>query len=419
MPTRADAPRVVVSGAGVVSPIGCDLATFDAALFAGRSAVVAHAVELPGIAVPVIPIARCGADAFDAGAIVAPSRLPLDRGTAMALAAARDAAAAARVTPGSVDPERLGVYWGSGMGGAATFEATCRAVYAERRRMRPTSVVTTMPNAPLAEIALAFGAHGAALAYACACASSAVAIGEAMRAIRGGWIDVAIVGGSESMLVPGVLASWQAMRVLAPVSIDDAAAAASSCRPFAADRAGFALGEAAAAFVIESAASASARGVAPLAQLAGYATNCDGVHITQPDAAGQTRAMRAALADADLSPSDIGYVNAHGTATTAGDAAEAASLAEVFGAGGVPVSSTKAIHGHLLGAGGAVELLAVLRSLACGRLPVSANTAAADASFAIDLVTGASRAAPAMRHALSNSFAFGGTNAVLVASRLS
>ncbi len=414
---RPDAPRIVVTGAGIVSPIGCDLATFDASLFAGRSAVIAHAVDLPGIAVPPVPVARCEGRAFDAASVVAPSRIPLDRGVALALTAARDAAAAARLAPGTVDPERLGVYWGSGMGGVATFEATCRTVYADRKRMRPTSVVTTMPNAPVAEIALAFGARGAAIAYACACASSAVAIGEAMRAIRGGWIDMAIVGGSESMLGPGVLASWQAMRVLAPVSMDDAAGAAASCRPFAADRAGFALGEAAAAFVIESARHAAARGAAPFAQLAGYATNCDAVHITKPDAAGQARAMRAALADAGLSPSDIGYVNAHGTATTAGDAAEAGSLADVFGANGVPVSSTKAIHGHLLGAGGAVELLAALRSLATGQIPHTANVETKDAALPIDLVIGRSRNTPGLAVAMSNSFAFGGTNAVLVASR--
>ena len=304
------------------------------------------------------------------------------------------------------------------MAGAATFEATCRTVYAERRRMRPTSVVTTMPNAPVAEIALLFGARGAALSYACACASSAVAIGEAMRAIRAGWIDVAIAGGSESMLAPGVLASWQAMRVLVPLgaSASDAAAVAACCRPFAAERNGFALGEAAAAFVLESSAHAAARRARAGAMLAGYATNCDGVHITQPDASGQARAMAAALADAGLVASDIGYLNAHGTATTAGDAAEAESIARVFGAGGVPVSSSKAIHGHLLGAGGAVELLAALRALHSRRLPPTANTAAADPAFTIDLVLREARRSEGLHAAMSNSFAFGGTNAVLIAT---
>ncbi len=406
----------MVTGAGIVSPIGNTLADFDAALFAGRSAVRAQALDLPGIDLPPVPVASAE---FDAAAVAAPSRVPLDRATAMALAAARDAAHAAGLGPGSFEPERLGIFWGSGMAGAATFEATCRTVFADRRRMRPTSVVTTMPNAPAAEIALLFGARGAALAYACACASSAVAIGEAMRAIRAGWIDVAIAGGSEAMLMPGVLASWQAMRVLVPLgaAAGDAAAVAACCRPFAAERNGFALGEAAAAFVLESGAHAAARGASAQALLAGYATNCDGVHLTQPDAAGQARAMTAALADAGLAAGDIGYLNAHGTATTAGDAAEAESIARVFGAGGVPVSSSKAIHGHLLGAGGAVELLAALRALAAGRLPPTANVEAADPTFAIDLVTGGSARQAPIAHAMSNSFAFGGTNAVLIASR--
>ena len=403
---------------GVVSPIGNTLATFDTALFEGRSAVRAQALDLPGIDLPPVPVAAAD---FDAAAEVAPSRVPLDRATAMALAAARDAARAAHLEPGRFDPERLGIFWGSGMAGAATFEATCRTVYADRRRMRPTSVVTTMPNAPVAEIALLFGARGAALAYACACASSAIAIGEAMRAIRAGWIDVAIAGGSEAMLTPGVLASWQAMRVLVPLggaaTNGSAASVAAVCRPFAADRAGFALGEAAAAFVLELPAHAAARGVPAKAMLAGYATNCDGVHITQPDASGQARAMTAALADAGLAPGAIGYLNAHGTATTAGDAAEAESISRVFGAHGVPVSSSKAIHGHLLGAGGAVELLAALRALTLRRLPPTANVSSADPAFAIDLVTGAAREIATLRAAMSNSFAFGGTNAVLIAVR--
>jgi len=151
--------------------------------------------------------------------------------------------------------------------------------------------------------------------------------------------------------------------------------------------------------------------------LAGYATNCDGIHITNPEAAGQARAMRAALDDAGLDPKAIGYLNAHGTATLPGDAAEAESIALVFGAGRVPVSSTKAIHGHLLGAGGAVELLAAARALVGERLPPTAHTSMVDSSFALDLVTDTARPAPGLRHVMSNSFAFGGTNAVLVASR--
>jgi len=389
--SRAAAP-VAVTGSGVVSPIGNGVAAFADAVFAARSAVRAHAVDLSGLDVPLVPVA---AAVFDAAAVQSPSRVPLDRATAMALAAADEAARTAGLVDGCVASERLGIFWGSGMAGASTFETTLKTVYVDHRRMRPTSVVTTMPNAPTAELAVRFRARGTALAYACACASSAVAIGEAMRAIRSGAIDVAVVGGSESLLTPGVVAGWQAMRVLAPIATDapdDVAARA--CRPFATDRAGFALGEAAAAFVLESIEHARARGATWKWQLAGYASNCDGVHITNPDAEGQVRAMRAALADAGLDAAAIGHINAHGTATLAGDVAEATSLASVFGANGVPVASTKAIHGHLLGAGGAVELLAAACALVAGRLPPTANTEIVDPGFAIDLVTGSARAAP-------------------------
>ena len=414
MASAAAAP-VAVTGSGVVSPIGIGIAAFTDAVFAGRSAVRAHAIDLVGLDVPLVPVAAAD---FDAAAVTSPSRVPLDRATAMALAAADEAARAAGLGDGSVAGERLGIYWGSGMAGASTFETTLKTVYVDHRRMRPTSVVTTMPNAPTAELAVRFRARGAALTYACACASSAVAIGEAMRAIRSGAIDVAVVGGSESLLTPGVVAGWQAMRVLAPIAADATAdVAARACRPFARDRVGFALGEAAAAFVLESIGHARARGAAWRWQLAGYASNCDGVHITNPDAEGQVRAMRAALADAGLAAAEIGHVNAHGTATLAGDAAEAMSITEVFGAHAVPVTSTKAIHGHLLGAGGAVELLAAACALVAARLPPTANTELVDPAFAIDLVTGSARPAPQLRHALSSSFAFGGTNAVLVASR--
>jgi 3-oxoacyl-[acyl-carrier-protein] synthase II len=403
---------VRIAGYGFVVPIGADIEAFDDALFAARSAVSAFDLQLPGNDPARVPVARC---AFDEGAIRAPSRLPLDRGSAMALQAAESALRAADLEPGTFDAERFGIYWGSGMSGAATFDATCRAVYAEGRRIRPTTVVTSMPNAPLAELALRWGARGAALGYAAACASAAVAIGEAMWALRAGRLDVALVGGSEALLSPGVVGAWLAMRVLAPIGSGDVGTA---CRPFAADRAGFALGEGAAAFVLESEAHARARGTVSRLRLSGYASNCDGLHITQPDPAGQARAMTAALRDAGLAAGDIGHVNAHGTATSFGDAAEAASLRRVFGAAGPAVTATKAIVGHLLGAGGAVELVATLRALERGLVPPTAHVERVDPAFEIDLVRGAPRAVPGLRHAMSNSFAFGGTNAVLIASRL-
>ncbi|MDE2277090.1 MAG: beta-ketoacyl-[acyl-carrier-protein] synthase family protein [Burkholderiales bacterium] len=405
-------PRVCITGCGVVSPLGPTLADFDTALFAGRSALRAEAFELPGV--DHGPLALGRAD-FDASRVPAPSRLPLDRGSALALAAADAAMDRAGLAADGVDPFRLGVYWGSGMGGAATFDATCQAVYARQQRIRPTSVVTGMPSAALAELALRFGARGAALGYTCACASSAVAIGEALLALRHGRLDVALVGGSEALLSPGVIGAWRAMRVLAPVP--PGTDGAQACRPFAADRAGFALGEGAAALVLESEDHARARRAPVVAWLSGYATHCDARHITQPDPDGQVRTMHAALRDAGLAAADIGHVNAHGTATLAGDAAEAAALQRVFGATPPAVTATKALVGHLLGAGGALELVATLRALERRAVPPVPAGAALDPGFEIDLVRGTARALPALRHAMSNSFAFGGTNAVLVVSR--
>lgn len=401
--------RIAVTGLGLITPLGATLEAFDDALFNARSAVRSHTVALPRMEPFTMGIAPCIFD--DSGR--SSSRLPLDRGTAMAMAATRAAFSASGLGEHAFDGDRLGVYWGSGMAGSARFDATARGLYADAQRVRPTTVLTTMPNAAAAEIGLHFGARGAALSYACACASSAVAIGEAMRAIRGGWIDVAIVGGHEAMLTPGTLASWHAMRVTAPPGDDPGA----SCRPFAADRTGFALGEGAAALVIESAAHAQARGAAVEWTLSGYATNCDSTHMTQPDPAGQIRAMRAALGDAGLQPADIGYINAHGTGTHAGDAAEASSVEAVFGQS-VPISSTKPLHGHVLGGGGAVELIVALRALTHGRLPAIANLGDVDPDIHLDLVRGSARPAPHLRHALSNSFAFGGTNAVLIATRV-
>ncbi|CAN7779477.1 beta-ketoacyl-[acyl-carrier-protein] synthase family protein [Variovorax sp. LjRoot84] len=404
------AAPVAVTGIGFLTPLGRTVEAFDDALFEGRSAVRSEALVLKGIDPMLLAVAACD---FDSANVRSTSRLPLDHGTAMALTVAQEAIAQAAIATGALDPDRLGVFWGSGIGGCASFDATAAMLYGEHRRLRPTTVLTVMPNAAVAEIALHFGARGSAIGYACACASSAVAIGEAMRAIRGGWLDVAIVGGHEAMLTPGLMASWHAMRVLAPPPQD---AASTACRPFSGDRSGFALGEGAAALVLESESHARARGATVSATLAGYATNCDGSHITNPNPDGQARAMLAALRDAGLETGQIGHINAHGTATSAGDAAEAASIRAVFGRT-VPVSATKAIHGHLMGGGGAVELIAALRCLERRALPPTANLVAPDAAFDLDFVVGSAREAGDLHYVLSNSFAFGGTNAVLIAAR--
>jgi 3-oxoacyl-[acyl-carrier-protein] synthase II len=403
---------VVITGYAQISSLGTTLAELDDAIRHVRSGVSAFSLDLPGIDRAEVAVSRV---MWDSSRATAPSKVPMDRGTALALRVTEDAITQAAIDRPVEAPHRLGVYWGSGMAGAHTFDQSCFALYEQHRRMRPTNVVSIMPNAPAAEIALSLRAQGACLSFACACASSAVALGEALHAIRSGRLDWAVVGGSESMLTPGVIASWQAMRVMAPAGENPALA----CKPFDANRNGFALGEGAAALVLESRQHALQRGARPLAILSGYGTSSDGVHITNPDQGGQVRAMRAALQDANLSPGDIGYINAHGTATHAGDITEAHSIGEVFGERKVPVSSTKALHGHLLGAGGALELVIALRSLATHELPVAANLTEQDPRISLKLVRPGEAHAPHLKHVMSNAFAFGGTNAVLIASAFS
>jgi 3-oxoacyl-[acyl-carrier-protein] synthase II len=403
--------QVVISGYAQLSALGHQTDQLDLSLRQGLTKATTKALDLAG----TDPFNLAVFEADLAGApTTSPSKLPLDRGTALALQAARAAVIHAQCDLEALSNDRLGVYWGSGMGGAGSFDTGSAALYRDHKRIRPTSVVTTMPNAPAAELALLFKAQGASISFACACASSAVAIGEAMWALQSGRLDMAIVGGSESMLTPGVLASWQALRVLAPWNMDED----STCRPFDLHRNGFVMGEGAGALVLETAAHARLRGHEANLVLSGYGTNCDASHITNPDSAGQVKAMQMALMQADLEPKDIGYVNAHGTATQAGDAAEATSLQKVFGEFGVPVSSTKGLHGHLLGAGGVIELIVALRALHNQFLPGNAHLQHNDPQLLIDVLPTQGRGAPYIRHAMSNSFAFGGTNAVLIASLL-
>lgn len=459
---------VLITGYGWISPLGDSHSAnnyspkqFDNNLFGGQSAVQARAVQLPGQDIFYAPVAPC---AFNHANYQSASKIPLDRGTAMALCAARgalqnagfslpqgsahasgdrahsasDKVSAPELIPSfdlsllGTDPTRVGVFWGSGMGGAFSFDQAAQQSYQYEKRIRPTTVLTIMPSSAASELALMINAQGACMTYACACASASVAIGEAFRALQAGWLDVALVGGSESMLSDGVLASWSALRVLAPVRGTDPVEVSSKvCSPFSADRAGFALGEGAGAFVLERADNAQKRGRAAKLALSGFASNCDASHMTHPNAAGQLRAMRAALVSAGLEASEIDYINAHATATALGDIAEVHSVSALFGQR-VAISSSKAQFGHLLGAAGALELVVALRALERQMLPPNANTQRtqdnnADGSIktahivdqAFDLNFVPDKGAPgSVSRVLSNSFAFGGTNAVLVASLL-
>jgi 3-oxoacyl-[acyl-carrier-protein] synthase II len=344
-----------------------------------------------------------------------------DRSAQLALRAAGLALRSAGWDADDPEWERCGLFVGSGSGPTESVHVVHASLHGSGR-MAGTSLLRCLPSGAASAVALRFRLRGATQTYTSACASSAQAIGEAMRAIRHGYLDVALVGGTEAPFGGSTVKAWQAMRVLAPLGEDPAQAS----RPFDRGRRGIVLGEGAVFFVLESQAHARARGVDGLAyaQLAGYGAAGDGHHWTEPSARGQAQAMFEAIHDAGLSPQDIGAVNAHGTGTTVGDEVEAQSIASIFGAHqgnargkdvSVPwVSSTKGHHGHLLGASGAIEMAAAIAALKGGFVPATRNLDQADAGNVLRLVRGEPARLRKGSAVLSNSFAFGGSNACLV-----
>ena len=360
-----------------------------------------------------IPTARLSAriaaeiHGFDPAAHFAAKQIPLlDRAVQLALVAAREAVAQAGFAPGDIPG--AAVILGAGIG-LETFDASYNQFYGQGApRVHPFTVPRIMPSGAASHVSMAFGTRGPCFALASACASSNHAIGQAALMIRSGMVDVAITGGSDASIVPGFMKGWEALRVLAP----------DACRPFSLDRAGLVIGEGAGILVLESAAHAARRGAAPLMEIAGFGMSSDGVDITAPDVDGTARAMQAALADAGCAPQDVGYVNAHGTGTRLNDKTEVAALRRVFGPAlpAIPVSSTKSMIGHCMTAGGALELIATSLALREGLLPPTAGFTERDPDCDVDCV--ANRARPAkVAVAMSNGFAFGGLNAVLVARR--
>jgi len=341
----------------------------------------------------------------------------LDRVSQFAIAAAAQAITASGLDLASEARERIGVYWGTGMGGANSLEASFRQVYGKNDwRLRPLSVVMGMANAAGSNVAVRYGLRGPFANFSTACSSSAMALGEATRTIAAGRADAIVAGGAEALLTPGVLAAWQALRTLAPADHQDPAA---SCKPFDKRRGGLVLGEGAAAFVLEEESRARKRGAPVLALVTGYGNSCDAVHMSRPDRDGQVRAMREALAEARLRPDEVGYINAHGTATSVGDVVEAEAINVAFGEAGqrVPVSSTKSMHGHLLGGAGALEFAAALMPLMHGWLPPTAYLEQPDPACKLRHVALRAEQIDRPRAVMSNSFAFGGSNVVLIAER--
>jgi len=404
--------RVVVSGMGCVTPLGGDaVSTWEAAV-AGRSGVGAierfdpgqHAVRFAGEV----------RDPLDLSDLPHKEVRRLDRTIRLAHVAAREALASSGLDVAAQDCERMGVAIGSGIGGLETLEAGARKLWeGGPRRVQPFVIPMIISNMASGYVAIRQGLKGPNLCHVSACATGAHSLGEAARSVERGDADVMLAGGTEAPITELALAGFQAMRALS--TRNDAPAAAS--RPFDSDRDGFVLGEGAAVLVLEERGHALARGAPILAELLGYAATGDAAHIAQPtaDAEGAQRCMRLALEDAGLEAADVDYVNAHATSTPTGDLSEARAIRQLFGplADQIPVSATKSMTGHLLGAAGALEAFFSIRALETGILPPTINLEAPDPACRLDHVANKARRLR-IRVALSNSFGFGGTNAALV-----
>jgi len=413
MPARAR--RVAITGLGAVSALGVGVPALWEAVVAGRSGVKRiSGFDASGY------LAQVAAElpAFDAEAHFDPAELELlDRFAQFAIVAAREAVDQAGLVVGEGDRDRAGVAVGSGMGGVATQDDRYKKFYQQgATRVHPFSIPRMMNNAAASHLSMRFGLRGPAISVSTACAAASHAIGEAAEMIRAGRADVMLAGGADAPIAPGVVRCWEAMRVLAPIPAGGDASRA--CRPFSRDRAGLVLGEGAGIVVLEAWDRAAARGAAILGELAGYGATADAAHITQPGVEAPARAVKLALDEARLAPAEVAYVNAHGTATRLNDPTETAIIKCAFGdhARRLAVSSTKAVHGHAMGASAALELIVTLLAMRTGVVPPTANYTEADPQCDLDYVPNEARAMP-INAAISNSFAFGGLNAVLAVRR--
>jgi 3-oxoacyl-[acyl-carrier-protein] synthase II len=384
--------EIAITGRGVVSSIGEGADTFFDALLERRSGVVDG-------------LAPCSD--FDPEAAMGPKiARRSDRYSQLAFAAAAQAAEEAGL-PGDIDLERLAILVGTGVGGLKTLEDECRAfVIGGERAVSPHFVPMMMPNAAAGAIAMMLGAHGPGFSVSSACATGSHAIGEAKRMLERGEADVVVAGGTEAAITPLCVAAFKRMGALSREGVS---------RPFDARRDGFVMGEGAGVIVMERAEHARARGAKIFGYVAGYGASNDAFHMTQPDKDGRgaEKAMRAALSDAGATPDEVGYINAHGTSTPFNDRIETRAIHSVFNGGSPPVSSTKSAIGHLLGAAGAVEAVAVIGVLQRGLLPPTLNFEETDPDCDLDYVPDGPREAPDVTLALSNSFGFGGQNACL------
>lgn len=395
--------RVAVTGLGVISPIGHTCEDFWESLAAGRAGIR----PLEGVDLAQLKFSN-GAQVIDydpLGYFDPKTADQLDRFAQFAAIAAREAVADANLSLSEMERERAIIVTGCCVGGQATEDRGFADLYLEKRgRVHPMTIPRIMANAGASFIALEKGIRGPVFTVSTACSSANHAIGQAFWMVRAGQAEIALAGGSEAIFSLGFLKAWEAMRVVSP----------DTCRPFSKDRNGLILGEGGAMLVLETFERALARGAKIYGEIAGFGMSSDASHITLPAAEGAALAMRRALEDAGLRPEAVGYINAHGTGTPANDPTEVRAIRQVFGEHSerLAISSTKSMHGHALGAAGALEAAATLLALKEGILPPTANFTEPDPVCDLDVIPNQSRRRQ-VAAALSNSFAFGGLNAVL------
>jgi nodulation protein E len=403
--------RVVVTGLGCITPIGNTVSDFRTALFSGATGISPFPPfpEAPGEAQGLRFTQSARVKDFDvrqhldSGIVIA-----TDRTTHFAIVAARQAALESQLTQHHA-PEKIAIIVGCACGGRQAEETETIKLYARDARVHPLTVIRTMASAGASNISIDQKITGPTLNISTACSSATHAIGLAFQMVRSGMVSAAITGGHEAPLTFGFLRAWDSMRVVSPTQ----------CRPFSADRDGMTIGEGAAIIAIETLESAQARNATIYAEIVGFGSSADACHITQPHADGAASAMRSALKDANASPEEVGYISAHGTGTQANDSTEAAAIHQVFGvrAAQIPISSTKSLHGHSIGASGALEALATVLALHESLLPANTGVTQIDPTLDLDVILDQPRKAAASL-ALSNSLAFGGLNAVLAFRRI-
>jgi len=395
--------RVVITGAGTINALGGSVLETLHAMREGQLGI--GPLQMRDLDRLTVKIGGQIKD-FDPEAHFDRQKLALyDRVTQLVLLASREAMAQSGLEITEELSETTGVVLGTAAGGMNTWDDNFRSVYEEgKNRVHPFVVPKLMTNAAASHLSMAHNIKGPSLTVSTACASSNHAIGLAFQMVRSGMAQVMLAGGGDAMLTFGGIKAWEGLRVMSKTA----------CRPFSANRSGMVQGEGAGVFVLETYEGAKARGAEILAELIGFSMTSDAGDIVMPNQQGAVRAIRGALRDARLDPQDIGYINAHGTGTAANDKTECAAVTEAFGAHApaLMMSSTKSMHGHLIGGTGAVELLACLMALRDGVIAPTIGYEQPDPNCAVDVVPNVARQAK-VTATLSNAFAFGGMNAVL------